>query len=76
MTLAQIIGQSGIQVNPAGFVKLVSNAIGLDYRQLELLLQQPPTQGQPGGGEMGTGQPGGGGGGTAQQILGQITGGG
>lgn len=75
MTLAQIIGQSGIQVNPSGFVKLVSNAIGLDYRQLELLLQQPPTQGQAGGAPAGTGQPGGGGGGTAQQILGQITGG-
>lgn len=72
MTLAQIIGQSGIQVNPAGFVKLVSNAIGLDYRQLELLLQQPPTQGQAGGAAAGTGQPGGGGGGTGQQIIGQL----
>lgn len=73
MSLAQILGQAGIQVNPEGFVKIVSNAIGLDFRQLSLLLQQPPTQGQGGtGSQPGTGEPGGGGGGTDQQILGQL----
>lgn len=56
MMLAQIIGQSGLQVSPEGFIKLVSNSLGLDYRQMSLLLQQTPTQGQSGGAGMGMGR--------------------
>lgn len=76
MSFAQIIGQAGIQVNPEGLVKLAANAVGLDFRQLQLLLQQAPTQQGGGGVQGGTGAPGGGGGGTDQQILGQLNSGG
>lgn len=72
MTLAQIVATSGIQLNPEGFIKVVANAIGLDFRQLSLLLQAPPQQGQGAAGNQGTGQPGGGGGGTAGQLIGQL----
>jgi len=72
MSFAQIIGQAGVQVNPAGLVKMAANAVGLDYRQVELLMQQPPTQQGGGGVTGGTGAPGGGGGGTDNQIMGQL----
>jgi hypothetical protein len=69
-TLAGILGQAGIQVNPEGFVKLVANALGLSYQQIQLLLQQAPQAGQAAGGQgQGNGEPGGG---SANQILSQL----
>lgn len=71
--LAQILGNAGIQINPEGFVEVVSNAIGLDPRQTQLLLQQAPQSGQPSaGGEGGSPMKEGS---TLSQILGQVGGG-
>ena len=68
--LANLLGQSGIQVNPEGFVKLISNSLGLDFRQTQLLLQPSPQAAQQGGG--GSAAQGGQQGGTGNQIMGQL----
>jgi len=70
--LANLLGQSGIQVNPEGFIKLISNSLGLDFRQTQLLLQPSPQAAQQGGGGS-AGQQGGQQGGTGNQIMGQLT---
>jgi len=68
--LANLLGQSGIQVNPEGFIKIISNSLGLDFRQTQLLLQPAPQATQQGGG--GAVSQGGQQGGTVNQIMGQL----
>lgn len=73
MMLAQLLSQMGIQINPEGFVKLVSSNIGLDIKENMLLLggqgtgiaNVPPTQiSSP------TGNPGNAGGNKMSAMLG------
>ncbi len=67
--LASLLGQAGIQVNPEGFVKLVANALGLDFSQQQMLLQSAPMQQ---GQQSGQGTQGGAQGGTQGQMMGQL----
>lgn len=68
--LASLLGQVGIQVNPEGMIKIIANSLGLDFREMQLLLSPAPGQmGQQQGGQV---IQGGRQGSSNNQILGQL----